>query len=169
MIAFRAIHIVSGVAWAGSAFLFAVFIEPAAAKLGPAAGPMMQELVNRRKVGEIITGIAGFTVLGGLFLYWHDWHAYGTFGAWIGSRFGVALTIGAVAALTAFFVGMFGIPPNIKRLANIGEQVEASGGPPSPEQMGAIKKIQETLRVISRIDIAFLTIAVVSMATARYW
>jgi hypothetical protein len=38
-----------GIAWAGSAFLFTVFIEPAAAKLGPQAGPVMEELVERRK------------------------------------------------------------------------------------------------------------------------
>jgi uncharacterized membrane protein len=30
---FRTLHIMAGIAWAGSAFLFTVFIEPAAAKL----------------------------------------------------------------------------------------------------------------------------------------
>ncbi|HKN80805.1 MAG TPA: hypothetical protein VJZ98_05670 [Actinomycetota bacterium] len=37
---FRTLHIMAGVAWAGSAFLFTVFIEPAAAKLGPAGRPV---------------------------------------------------------------------------------------------------------------------------------
>jgi hypothetical protein len=46
---FRIFHIMFGIAWAGSAFLFTVFIEPAAAKLGPQAGPVMEELVERRK------------------------------------------------------------------------------------------------------------------------
>jgi uncharacterized membrane protein len=58
---FRTLHITAGVAWAGSAFLFTVFIEPAAAKLGPAAGPFMEETIGRRKVPEIITSIAAVT------------------------------------------------------------------------------------------------------------
>ena len=53
----------AGVAWAGSAFLFTVFIEPAAAKLGPAAGPFMEETIGRRKVPEIVTAIAAVTVI----------------------------------------------------------------------------------------------------------
>ena len=51
---FRTLHIMAGVAWGGSAFLFTVFIEPAAAKLGPAAGPFMEETIGRRKVPEIV-------------------------------------------------------------------------------------------------------------------
>lgn len=45
----------AGVARAGSAFLFTVFIEPAAAKLGLGAGPMTEELVEQREVPEIVT------------------------------------------------------------------------------------------------------------------
>ncbi|MCI0635669.1 MAG: hypothetical protein L0206_17395 [Actinobacteria bacterium] len=59
---FRVIHIMFGVAWAGAAFLFTVFIEPAAASLGPAAGPFMEEVVGRRKVPEIITVVAAVAV-----------------------------------------------------------------------------------------------------------
>jgi uncharacterized membrane protein len=62
---FRILHVMAGVAWAGSTFLFTVFIEPAAAKLGPAAGPFMEETIGRRKVPEIITAIAAVTVVAG--------------------------------------------------------------------------------------------------------
>lgn len=48
-------HTMAGVARAGSAFLFTVFIEPAAAKLGLGAGPMTEELVEQREVPEIVT------------------------------------------------------------------------------------------------------------------
>ena len=37
MIVFRFLHIVTGVAWVGSAFLFVGFIGPSAAEVGPSA------------------------------------------------------------------------------------------------------------------------------------
>src|SRR4029453_14354353 len=55
---FPTLYFVAGAEWAGSAFLFTVFIEPAAAKLGPAAGPFMEETIGRRKVPEILTSSA---------------------------------------------------------------------------------------------------------------
>jgi uncharacterized membrane protein len=104
------VHIMAGVAWAGSAFLFTVFIEPAAAKLGPAAGPFMEETIGRRKVPEIITAIAAVTVLAGWVLWFGDMNLVG-FGNWIGSSFGLVLTIGWLAATGAFLAGLIGSRP----------------------------------------------------------
>lgn len=165
---FRIFHIMAGVAWAGSSFLFTVFIEPGSAKVGPAAGPMMEELVGRRKVPEIVTALAAVTVIGGWVLWFNGLSDVGDFGDWIGSAFGLWLTIG-VAATAAFFVGLLGIPPNLKRLNEIGLEVEASGGPPTEVQGAAIGRIQERMRALSRLDLALLTLAVFAMATARYW
>jgi uncharacterized membrane protein len=86
---FRILHIMAGVAWAGSAFLYTVIIEPAAAKLGPEAGPFMQETIGRRKVPEIITAIAAVTVVAGWVLWFGDMNLVG-FGDWIGSSFGIS-------------------------------------------------------------------------------
>jgi hypothetical protein len=166
---FRILHVMAGVAWAGSAFLFTVFIEPASARLGPGAGPMMEELIQRRKVPEVVTALAAVTVIGGWVLWFDGWSEAGGFGDWIGSAFGLWLSIGGVAATTAFFVGLLGIPPNLKRLAEIGREVEASGGPPTEAQGAAIHRIQERMRAMSRLDLALLALAVFAMATARYW
>ena len=70
---------------AGSAFLFTVFIEPAAAKLGPQTGPVMEELVERRKVGEVVTGIAAVDVIAGWILWFGDMRLVG-FSDWIAAR-----------------------------------------------------------------------------------
>jgi uncharacterized membrane protein len=165
---FRVFHIMFGIAWAGSAFLFTVFIEPAAAKLGPQAGPVMEELVERRKVGEVVTGIAAVTVIAGWILWFGDMQLFG-FGDWIGSSFGIVLTIGGLAATGAFFAGLIGVPPNIKRLSALGKEVAASGGPPTPEQAAEMHQVQERMRKLSRLDLALIAIAVFCMATARYW
>jgi len=50
MLVFRLLHIGSGIAWAGSVFLFVVLIQPSAASVGPAAGHFMMELMGRRKI-----------------------------------------------------------------------------------------------------------------------
>ena len=50
MIVFRLLHIVAGVLWVGSAFLFVGFIGPSAAEVGPSAGPILHAAVKKRKV-----------------------------------------------------------------------------------------------------------------------
>jgi hypothetical protein len=78
------------------------------------------------------------------------------------------LTIGGLAATGAFFAGLIGVPPNLKRLAEIGK-VEASGGPPTPDQQAEMSSIQGRMRTLSQLDLSLLGIAVFCMATARYW
>ena len=41
MLVLRLFHIVGGVLWVGSAFLFAGFIGPAAADVAPSSGPLL--------------------------------------------------------------------------------------------------------------------------------
>lgn len=72
-------------------------------------------------------------------------------------------------AAEPFVVGLIGIPPNVKRLSELGREVSASGGPPTPDQAARIHAVQEKMRLLSRLDLALLTLAVFAMATARYW
>jgi hypothetical protein len=60
----------------------------------------MSELRRRRFV-DVVFIDALFTIAAGSFLYWHDWHTYPSFGDWIGSNFGAALTVGALLAISA--------------------------------------------------------------------
>ena len=111
--------------------------------------------------------IAAFTVVAAWVLWFGDMNLVG-FGDWIESLFGLVLTIGGLAATGAFVTGLLGIPANLKRLAEIGRELEASGGPPTPEQPTEMSSIQERMRMFSRVDLALIAIAVVCMATARY-
>jgi hypothetical protein len=171
LIVFRVVHILSGVLWVGSAFLVAVFIEPTVAAIGPAAGPFMTHMIEKLKVSIVITALGGLTVLGGLVLYWHDFHAYGkgTLGDFVGSRIGFVFTVGAVSALIALFGGVLGIKPAAERLGSLSKEIATSGGPPSPEQQGEMKRMMEQMRFFGRFDLVFLIIAVLAMSTARYW
>jgi hypothetical protein len=169
MIVFRFFHIVAGALWVGSAFLFALFIGPSAAKVGPSAGPLLHVAVKERKVATVITGLAAVNVTAGWLMWFDKVDQYGSVGDWVGSSFGLGITIGAVLATTAFFLGYFGVGRNVERLVDLGDSIAASGQPPTPEQGAQMAKIGANLERHSKIDLVLLLLAVTAMATARYW
>ena len=169
MIVFRLLHIVAGVLWVGSAFLFVGFIGPSAAEVGPSAGPILHAAVKKRKVPKVITGLGITTVVAGWILWLRDLNDYGSLGDWLGSNFGLVLTIGAVLATIAAFLGAFGVGRNVERLVDMGDAVAASGGPPTPEQQARIEHLGGEIEKHGKIDLVLLLLAVACMATARYW
>lgn len=169
MIVFRFLHILSGALWVGSAFLFVAFIGPSAADVGPAAGPLLSAAVKKRKVVKVITALGGITVLAGWILWLRDMNAYGGLGDWLGSNFGVGITVGAVLATIAAFEGAILVGGNVERLVDLGDEIAASGVPPSAEQQQRLEAIGHHLEVHGKIDIVLLVLAVTAMATARYW
>jgi uncharacterized membrane protein len=168
MLVFRIVHILAGVLWVGSVFLFVIFVSPSAASIAPAGAPFMAELLGKRRLVDRIIVLAMISVTGGLFLYWRDWHLYGSFGDWIGSSFGATLTVGMVASLVALTIGVSGTRPNVRRLLALGRQVAESGGPPTPEIAAEMGAIQGRLKVLARVSLGLLVLAVLAMATARY-
>lgn len=168
MVVFRIVHILAGVIWVGSVFLFVVYVQPSVASIAPAGAPFMAELLGKRRMIDGIIATALITVTGGLFLYWRDWHDFGSFGDWVGSSFGLTLTLGAIASIVALSIGVLVTRPNAMRLLALGRQVAESGGPPSPEVAAEIGSIQARLRAFARVSLALLLFAVLTMATARY-
>jgi len=166
---FRLIHILAGVAWAGGVFLFVVFVQPSAAAVGPAAGPMMGQLLSVRKLVDRLLMLAATTIAAGLVLYIKLWSEHGSFGDWVGSSYGAGLTIGMIAAIAAASSGLFGTRPNVQRLLALQGQIAASGGPPTPEQAAEVASLQGKLKTLARVGLGLLVIAVAMMATARYW
>ena len=168
MAVFRIAHILAGIVWVGSAFLFVFYLQPSAAAVGPAGAPFMAELLGKRRLTDGILMAGATAVVAGLFIYWHDWQLYGSFSDWIGSTFGLVLTVGALASIVALAIGVFGTRPNVRRLLILGRQVAESGGPPSPEIGAEIGQIQGRLKVFARVGLALLVFAVLAMSTARY-
>jgi len=168
MVVFRIVHILAGVLWVGSVFLFTVFVSPSAAAIAPAGAPFMAELLGKRRLVDRIIMIGLTAVTAGLVMYWHDWHLYGSFGDWIGSTFGKTLTVGMVTAVTALVIGISGTRPSVQRLLGLGRQVAESGAPPTPEVAAEMGAIQARLKVLSRVGLGLLIVTVLAMSTARY-
>jgi hypothetical protein len=169
MIVFRFLHILAGVLWVGSAFLFVGFIGPSAAEVGPSAGPILTAAVKKRKVAKVITGLGGVTVLAGWILWLKNMSQYPSLGDWVTSRFGLVLTIGGVLATISAAVGALGVGRNVERLVDLGGEVAASGGPPTPEQQSRMDQLGKALERHGKTDLVLLLLAVFAMATARYW
>ena len=169
MLVLRFFHVVAGALWFGSAFLFAGFVGPTAAELGPKAGPVMSGLVKKRRATKVIAGLAITTVAVGWALWLKNAVAYPSVVDWVTSSFGLVLTIGGVLATVAAYFGITGIGNNVEKLVEIGDQVAASGGPPTPEQGAQMAHLGAEIKRHSQIDLVLLFLAVAAMATARYW
>lgn len=169
MLVFRFFHIVAGILWVGSTFLFVAIIGPSAAEVGPSAGPLLTVAVKKRKVVKIITGLGFVNVLAGWALWLRNLDLYGSLGDWVSSRFGLVLTIGGVLATITLFVGMIGVGFRVERLVDLGAEVAASGGPPTAEQEMRLGRLTKELERHGKIDLTLLVLASIAMATARYW
>ena len=165
IVAFRLLHIISAVLWAGGAALFFFYIEPTINKLGPAAEPFVDEVINKRKAPIYFAVASTFTVIGGLGLYYHD---AGGFQLWT-TPTGTVFTIGAVAAIIAWIGGNVLITPAVMKVGAIGAEMKAAGGPPSAELIGRMHAAQERLRSIGAFDLVLIFIAIACMAGARYF
>jgi hypothetical protein len=116
----------------------------------------MSHLAQKKKLPVVIAIASVIAIAAGVLLYWHDSSGFHT--AWITSAPGLGFTTGAVAAIASWLVGFMVLRPAIDKLA----AAVASGSP------GEIARIQHTMRVGGIFNVAFLSVAVGSMAAARY-
>jgi uncharacterized membrane protein len=166
---FRLIHILAGVAWVGGVFTFVVFVQPSAAAIGPAAGPMMGQLLGARRLVDRFLLLAGITIVAGLILYVRLAGDASSLGDWVGSGYGLALTIGMVGAIAAASIGAFVTRPNVRALMALQGRVAEGGAPPTAEQGAEIAARQARLKVAGRSALALLIVSVAAMATASTW
>lgn len=166
LITLRILHIVAGIFWAGGAIHYFLFIEPAARATAPDSQRFMGYLMAQKRWAQFMAVMSLITVLAGGALYYRlgsvDW-------SWVRTGPGIGFTIGALAGIIVFFVGLLMIAPRVTQLGQLSQQIQASGGAPSPEQAARLEKIQRELETLGKYDFALITIAVLTMSTARYW
>jgi len=153
----RAIHIVGGVLWVGGVVVVGLFLLPATQAVGPAAQPMMQFIMGRRKLPVYMMSLGIVTTLGGLLLFYRNVSLTG--GAWARSPMGVGISVGAAAAILALIVGMAISAPAAKKM----------NGPPdsvTPEQRAVLMR---RLVLGARLTFFLLLVSALFMATARYF
>jgi len=163
MIVLRLIHIIGGVFWVGTSLLFDFFIVPGLRAADVAGKKSFSQLLIKTHLGEV-HGISGIlTALAGVGLYWID--SQGFTSAWTHAAAGLGFGIGAIFGVFAFITGILGAIP-LRTLAETSVQIQGS---PTPEQNDKLQAAQVRLGVIGRIDSIVLILALICMATARYW
>jgi uncharacterized membrane protein len=161
----RLLHILSGAFWYGAVIFTARFLMPSLEAAGPAAGPVMMQL-TKRGLSQAIMGAAIVNVVAGVWLMFIV--SGGDVGTWMKTSMGRTLALGATFAIVAMIVGMILNVPAAKRLGAIGAAVGKRGGPPTPEEIAEMTRLQGRLRSGAVIVAVLLTLAVAAMAVGRY-
>lgn len=166
MVVLRLIHIVAGVLWAGWSFSLVLFVEPAARIAGPEGGKFMQTMAGKTRIVQILAAAPGLVILSGVLMYYRV--SGGLNPGWVTSGPGLALTIGALAAIAAFISGMVINRPAAQRMAVLSREMQSAGGPPSPAQLAELRAQQERLSQGGLYAAILLLIAVIGMSIAEY-
>jgi uncharacterized membrane protein len=167
LIVLRFAHVISSVCWAGGAFVFFLFVEPTAKALAPNGTQFVQHMINKRRYNMFMGITSTLTVLSGALLLWKLTN--GQLSSYVKTGPGLGFVLGSLVGAVVYFVGIFGIKPRAEKLGKIGSEVQAAGGPPTPEQAAQLLRLDKEMSAISRIDFWLVALSLSLMATARYW
>lgn len=163
----RLVHVFGGVLWAGSAIFYLFFVKPSVKAIGPAGPKFIQELIEKRRYSQYMGGVSLLTGVSGLLLYWNT--SGGLNLNWVKTGPGLGFTIGAVIAFAVFLLGLLVLKPRAERLGALGKEIGMAGGSPNPQQKAEFHGLEKSLAIIEWVDVSLLAVALVAMATARYW
>lgn len=162
----RILHILCGVYWAGALLFIATFLEPSVRAAGPDGAKVMQGIMQRRFL-DIMPAVALLTILTGVELYRKA--SAGFDPAWIGSSYGTSITVGAVAALVAFVIGVGVMRPAAKRMGPLAQGAQAlPEGSEREAQLAEVQRLRRRSALAGRWVATLLAVAVIGMAAARY-
>ena len=162
----RLVHILAGVFWAGANFMMAGFINPSVKATAPESGKFMQYLAQKSGYPRYAEVAGWLTILAGLGLYWIVSGGFQI--SWFTSRRGIVLTIGGLLAIVAMIIGYVVQKPAAKRLSAVGKEIQASGGPPTPDQLAEIQAQQKKLSQGALWTAIVLAVSVAGMALSRF-
>lgn len=163
----RFIHIVASVCWAGGGFIFFLFVEPTAKALAPTGMQFVQYMVAKRRFSIFMVISSSLTVLSGALLIWQ--RASGQWLSYVQTGPGLVFTIGSAAGILVYFIGMFGVNPRAVKMAKLGKEIQAAGGPPTPAQGAELHKLDREMSVLGLADFLLVALSLALMASARYW
>jgi uncharacterized membrane protein len=165
----RLVHILAGIFWVGATLVLAAFLMPAARAVGPGAGALMSQLMQRQRLQLWMNVAMTLAILAGFALYGLDSRMSG--GGFGRSATGMTLALGGLFAIAAAGVGGAMIKPTGRKLGEIAERMQQAlrggGGPPADlvaEAQPLQRKMQRALTIMS----VLLVLSATTMAIARY-
>ena len=162
----RFIHVVVGVAWAGSVIFIAMFLFPTLRATGPNGGAVMTYLTQVKRMPAYLMGGVLLTILSGLALYWND--SAGFSSQWMSSGPARTFGFGGVMAIIVAIIGATVNAPTATRMGEIGAEIKAAGGPPTAAQAAELERLTGKMTMAMRVTAVLLFLAIAAMAVARY-
>ncbi len=165
MIILRIIHIFSGIFWVGVSIFNIRFLQPTLQATGGEGQAVMRHLTSHTRFTVTMYTVATLSLLSGLLMYWRlfefDLDA-------VSKGYGLVLTIGGIAGLTAWIIAIFFVRRTLSQLQAIGAAVQAQGGPPTAEQAAGMQAASAQMVRLGQAGVGFMIIAVLAMSTAQY-
>jgi len=163
----RLIHIAAGAFWVGAIFTFFLFVQPAAVAVGPEATKFTYQLIHHRRLPAVILGAAATTVLAGSLLLVVTSNGLDPDILFDVSRLG--FTVGGVSAILTFAIGALYVFPRTRVVERTIGRLVAEARPPTPDEQQTLARTARESRRAGWLVLIGLAVAVVAMATARYW
>ena len=167
LLALHFIHVIASVGWAGGAFIYFVFVNPTAKALAPTGMQFVEHMVTKRRFSIFMAVSSTLTVLSGALLIWQV--TGGELLNYAQTSRGLGFTLGSIAGIVVYFVGMLGVKPRAERLAVISHEIQLAGGLPAPSQGAELLKLDKEMSVLDLVDFLLVALSLALMATARYW
>jgi hypothetical protein len=166
MIVLRLIHIFGGFLWFGISFFYVRFLTPTVQATGPEGQRFIQKMAQVTPINSMIAMVGMGTTLSGLIMY--GIVSGGFQGSWITSPYGLAITFGGIFGIAEAVHGALILGRTANRLAELGQQLESAGRPPSPEQIAEMQTLQAKLQRGGVRGVIFLSLALIGMSIAQY-
>lgn len=164
MLLLRLLHIIAASFWLGATLVTAYFLLPSVWAVGPAAGPVMTEVMQRRRMQLWVNLAMVVAILSGLGMFGvHESAAHGAFSR---SRMGMTLLGGAVLAIAAAGVAGAMVKPASQKLGEMAQRF--AGAPPAPEALEEMRGLQQRVGRGLSIMSLLLLLSAATMAVARY-
>lgn len=165
MVVLRLIHIFSGVFWAGTSFFNLAFLTNTVNATGDEGRKVFQHLVFKTRFAVTMLTVAVLTFLSGLLMYWR---LSGFRPNFLTTGYGLVLTLGSIAGILAFGAG-YGMQYRvIQKMKALRAEIEAGGGPPSPDQVAKMQSLVQSAGTGARVTTILLVLALIGMSIAQY-
>jgi hypothetical protein len=152
MIVLRLIHVGGGAMWVGMMAFMTFYLTPALAEAGPQESGKLMAALQKQRIMIVMPVIALLTIGSGL---WMMMRLYGGPGNIAASRMGMALNLGATAAILAFLIGIVFMRPLMMRAMAATDPAVA-------------QKLRARGAMLSNVVARLLMFALGAMAVARY-
>src|SRR5207302_8199057 len=133
----------AGVFWTGAMVMLAFLLFPAIRATAPAGGQVMRYLIDVKKMSVWMNAAGGLTLLSGLGMMWRNGAL--SAGAWFKTSAAHTFMLGAAFALAGGIVGGTVSRRTALRIAALGAEIQASGGPPNPSHAAEMSALQARL------------------------